>query len=457
VSSPKRQEGYALATAMIMLGIMLTVGLGVVAIGDHQSKRSGEQRVRESSLNLTEGVLYGQGLVLATNWPSRPDLAYPAQCSEAQPAGDQCANRDTLAAANATAPAAAAFSATDFTADVTWTTKVRDDYGPLAADYDTTMADGALALAGKPTCAAPCAWDFNGNNKLWVQARAVVRGRPRNVVARLQLEKLAESIPQVALVSGAVNITNLGNSQLINDTNTDVLVRCKPNNGNNHRGDSCAGYDTGQILPNVPKQGDPGPLFSAEQLARFKQAAKTDGKLMGCPDKNADLSGAVVWVEGCVMDGEPSFSSSMVTKPCNPPAPAGMSQSCINQLGSPGVLIWHCGRSNWQGGLTFVGLIYMVNDTDGTCGSLGLPGVIGNGSCNGNNVKDSQDAFIANGGFGIWGALAVDGPGCAKIGSNGMQLYYDPAIFSSISTYGTVGLIQNTWRELAPNAGVPAS
>ena len=76
-----------------------------------------------------------------------------------------------------------------------------------------------------------------------------------------------------------------------------------------------------------------------------------------------DTKTKVFWVEGCVMDGEPSFSSSMVTKPCNPPAPAGMSQSCINQLGSPGVLIWHCGRSNWQGGLTYVGLIYMVNPT----------------------------------------------------------------------------------------------
>ena len=107
-----RQEGYALVTAIVMLGIMLMVGLTVVSLGDTQAKRSGEQRIRESSLNLAEGVLYGQGFVLAHNWPGSAGNAYPPTCTEAAAAGLQCPNRDTLAAANSSTKAAAAFDAT---------------------------------------------------------------------------------------------------------------------------------------------------------------------------------------------------------------------------------------------------------------------------------------------------------------------------------------------------------
>ena len=47
----------------------------------------------------------------------------------------------------------------------------------------------------RPTrCPGPCKWDANGDLMLWVQARAVVRGRPRNVVALLRREQFAEAV-----------------------------------------------------------------------------------------------------------------------------------------------------------------------------------------------------------------------------------------------------------------------
>jgi Tfp pilus assembly protein PilX len=435
----RREDGYALVTAMVLLGVMLMVGLTVVSLGDTQAKRSGEQRIGESSLNLAEGVLYGQGFVLAQNWPNAATTAYPSQCTEAAPAGDQCPNRDTLAAANSSTKLAAVFDANDFAANTQWVTKVRDDVGALASDYD-------VAAAG----AAP-AWDSNGNKKMWVQARTVVRGRPRNVVAKLQLEKLAESTPQAALTAGAISTTNSGNSQLINDTGGGVFVRCSPNN-NNPSNNTCAGFDLGQILPVLPTQipaATDKPMMDASQLARFKQRAITDKKYFpGCPPSDADLSGAVVWVEGCLT--EPSFSNALVTTPCDPPepAPVGMSGSCINNIAKPGLLLWHCGRSDWQGGMTYVGVIYMVNNSDGTC--VGVPQLGSNGSpkCTGRQEKKGDDGFFSSGGFGIWGALSIDGPACAKIGSNGLQFTYDARVFQDITSYGTVGLIQNTWREL---------
>ena len=59
--------------------------------------------------------------------------------------------------------------------------------------------------------ATACTYDANKDRELWVQSQAIVRGKPRNVVARLRLEQLSESVPQAAVTSGAVKVTNSGN------------------------------------------------------------------------------------------------------------------------------------------------------------------------------------------------------------------------------------------------------
>ena len=444
------QDGYAVVTAMVLLGIMLMVGLSVISLGDTQAKRSGEQRIRESSLNLAEGVLYGQGFMLAKNWPAPGDAPYPSSCTQVAGAGTQCPNRDILAIANSSTDAAAAFDATDFEDGTTWIAKVRDDYGALANDYDISAADGPLSgTLGVCGAGGPCTYDFNDNKRLWVQATVMVRGEPRNIVARLQREELVESIPQTALTAGAIATTNNGNNQLVMDAGSGVFVRCSNVNNNNPSNNTCAGYDPGQIAPVLPAYDSTlvnKPMMEPAQLQRFKERAISDNKYFpGCPPVNADLSGAVVWIEGCL--SEPTLANQLVTTPCDPAAPAGMSQTCINSITEPGLLIWHCGRADFQGGMTFVGVMYMVNNSDGTCAipTLGSPG---NPKCTGRTEKKTEDAFFSAGGFGVQGAVSVDGNACAKIGSNGLQFSYDARVFLNISSYGTVGLIQNTWREL---------
>jgi Tfp pilus assembly protein PilX len=454
----RRDEGYVLVTAIVLLGIMMTVGLAVMTLADSGTRRSREQRVRESALNLAEGVLYGQGFVLANNWPSAATAAYPTQClSSGGPVTGggtiQCPNRDILSQANSSTPAAAVFKgdssagATDFITNGSWTARVRDDYGALTSDYSTSVADGALTgTAG--TCPGPCTWDYNGNRRMWVQVTGLVRGKKRVLVAKLQLEQVSEVLPAVALTSGALQITNNGNSIMVDDTGSNAQVRCTPN-PNNARNSNCARYDDGQIAPSLPQQTTSQRLMEPDQLARFKDRARTDGTYFsGCPPLNADLSGRTVWVEGCA--NAPSYANQLVTKPCAPEAaPMGLSQNCINQIDAPGLLIWHCGQVDMQGGLTYVGVIYVANNSDGTCTSP--TGQIGNGRCSGNKDREAFDAFVSNGGFGIWGALSVDGPACAKLGSNGFQMKYDARVFGSVSSYGAIGLIQNTWRELPPS------
>ena len=68
--------------------------------------------------------------------------------------------------------------------------------------------------------------DFNGDRQLWVPAKALVRGRPRTIVARLKLEQLRESVPQAGIVAGALRVTNNGNKLMVDGTGSSIVVRC---------------------------------------------------------------------------------------------------------------------------------------------------------------------------------------------------------------------------------------
>lgn len=445
---PLRDEGgWALATSIVMLAIMLVAGLAVFALADTGQQRSRQQRERETALNVAEGVLYSQGFTLAQNWPGSAGAltSVPSSCTQTS-SDPLCPTPSTMAAAQASNPALAAFANIDAQASVTWTAKVRDNGGALAGAFVSAQADAAqsgtnVQTGNAYTCAATCRWDANGDKQLWVQARAVVRGRPRNVVALMKLERVLEATPETAVTAGGINIGNNGNSIMIYAAGSQVVVRCDTT------ASGCALYQPGQIQP-APVTVSAPPLMTAAQLARFKQRAITDGRYFsGCPGD--DIAGAVVWVESCVSG---QLSNQTITQPCNPAAPdkpggggTGLAQDCVNQYNRPGILIWHCGRMTFSGGWTYVGIVYGVNNSDGTC-PASAPAV-GNGTCDGNN-NSTDNVVSMTGGFGIWGVLAIDGRGCLYAGSNGIQVQYDPNVFGAVASYGTVGLVQNTWREL---------
>ena len=81
----------------------------------------------------------------------------------------------------------------------------------------------------------------------------------------------------------------------------------------------------------------------------------------------------------------------------------------------------------------------MVNNSDGTCtnGYAAKSGGCPNGW-----------VYETGGGAATLGALVADGGGCVLIGSNSVIIKYDANVFNSVTSYGTVGLVQNTWREL---------
>ncbi len=440
------EDGWVLMTAMICLALMLTVVLASFSLVDTGQKNSRQQRERETSLNVAEGALYSQGFTLAQGWPGNTAAGGTVPDSCTQLSASALCPTPAMLTATGTNFTTESFTNVDARSATTWTTRVRDNGGGLSAAYVTGSANadqtGTSLLSGlNYTCPGPCKWDANGDKQMWVQSTAVVRGRQRSVVALLKLERVLEATPETAVTAGGINIGNNGQKIMLYAPGSQVIVRC------NTQASGCVTSSPGQIYPSPTTVPAP-PLMTAAQLQRFKQRAKTDGKYYdGCPPN--DVSGAVVWVEACALG---TLDRSLITYPCSPVAPprpygggTGLPQQCVNQATRPGILIWHCGRISMSGGTTFVGIVYAVNNSDGTC-PASLPQA-GSPNCSG-NVNNTNNVVSMTGGFGVWGVLAIDGPGCLYAGSDGVQVFFDPNVFGTVASYGTVGLVQNTWREL---------
>ena len=448
----RNESGWAVVTAIMVTLVMLGVGLAALAVVDNQQKQSGNERIRESAFNLDEGAVYAQGVLLTLNWPAFGN-PYPASCTSASVGSTYCPNRDNLAAATSANPSLANFATTDFLTNSTWTTKVRDNGRISCADpglstfYDPTKADSAQGCTDSNgrsyACPGPCTYDANGDHKIWVQATTNVRGKPRSVAAMLQLEQLTEDVPKTAMLAGKLVISNNGNhggTPIVDGSGSSIQLRCDPTQS------GCADYRPGQVSPTPSEFSGAGSTYmSASQLQRLKTTAKAnDTYYSGCPTKGGvnnryndnqyHLEGQVVWVDNCPTP--PQLANNTYTVPCppSPPIPSGMSSNCVNTPANPGVLIWHSGRVDLSGNYTFCGLVYAANDSD----EPGTPSAI------------NGDVITTNGGFGVLGGIVVDGPGGLNLGSNGIQLKFDPNIFNAIQSYGTAGLVQNTWRELPP-------
>jgi hypothetical protein len=430
----QRDDGWVLISAIVLMAIMLSVGLASYAFVDTGQKRSRESRERESALSLAEAALYAQGFALTRNWPN-PGKPLGGDCSSTAGLTATtlyCPDRDTLDEASSANKAVAQLTTVDFDANVDWKTSVRDNYGPLRAAFDAQYADGPLT-EGTTTCPGPCRYDFNQDRQLWVQAKATVRGRKRNIVARLKLEQLRESVPQAGVVAGALDVTNSGNKLMLDGTGSSVIVRCTPLTS-----EACMSYEAnkGQLTP-APQSTPSQPNFmTPAQLTRFKDRARTDGTYFsGCPTTAAQLTGPVVWVENC----STSYANNIgpFSSPCV--VPSSLSTNCINPTTKPGLLIWHCGTLRFTGNYTFYGIAYVVNNSDGECtnGFAAKTGGCPNGW-----------VYESGGGAGILGALVIDGDGCVLVGSNSLNMKFDANVFNSVTSYGTVGLVQNTWREL---------
>ena len=453
------EEGWALITAVALMSIMLITGLATLANVDFSSSMTRQNSERESSLNLAEGVLYAQAFTLARKWPgaaSGTATRFPQICSSASAAGPgaQCPNRDNLEATNSANKAGAAFADKEFLAEGKWTTRVRDNYGQLGVAYDTAFGGETVTLTqnGVPCPQVPCAFDFNDDKAMWVEARTEVRGEPRKVVALMQLEVIQESVPRIGLATGALMLTNNGAASY-DVTGATATVRCQPDPPSPNSSGTCTNYKSASQVTPQPTRGSGQNFMTADQIERFRDRAIIDHTYydgVACPP----IHGRVVFVErmtalNCDYNGT---NHGTLSAPCNPAPPpsSGMQEPCVNQLGKPGILIVRCGGFQTSGNFTFVGIVYFVNGSDGQCPSGQIRGT-NPASCPKGGGNQTSVIYQSGGGAGIWGAMATDGNACVLLGSNSQeQVKFDPNVFNAVASYGTVGLVQNTWRELPP-------
>jgi len=415
------EHGSALVTALVLIMIMLSVGLVTLAQVDTQQEQSGVERVRETTFGLAEGVLNAQIFVLSQRWPGRgastPAAAefVFAPCTQ-DSVSPNCPDAATIRRL---------FSSPDTEGSIAWRTEVRDNDHSVPLTCPSSPTSGSTFYSDASTAGQP-AYDCNGDGRLWARVQATVRGRTRALVALVQIERDTHEMPRSVLFAGRLEIGNNANKVLVDakaDTalSAGITLRCTlPTDGPVCAGHQGASLDeiwsttklATQLNGTRPEIGYTGSrVLSDETLERLKRTAITNGTYFAtCPTDASALTGAVVYVETCA--GQ-NYTSNVV----------------INSPDSPGALIIADGSMRFAGRSAFHGLIYHVNRSDS-------PGVLV--ELSGNNG-------------GVSGGVFVEGQGAARINGSAF-LSVDGRAFSTLRSYGSAGIIQNTWREIPSGA-----
>lgn len=391
----RAEDGNVLVIAVTMMALMMMLGSAALSTVDTQSDTVLKERRHESSFNLAEGVLNAQTFVLARLGTGSATNPFPVYCTNSS---TEALCPDDEQVARSYDPATQG----DYQ-DALWWTEVRDN--PSGAFYSAAAVESAAR------------YDANGDQQLWVRARAETRDRVRDIVALISVEFRPVVFPRYAIAGGWFKTSNNGRKVIVQaGTSLGVGVRCNqpPPSAN------CLDYqpNKGQLDPpgkyqlNYPNT--PGIL--ADELRALEDHAKASGTYYtSCP---SNPNGQVVVVES----GNCSYNNSA-------PAAPGASK-CCNTAAKPGLYIMKCGSLSLGGNIEFHGLVYVPNvDSSGNWCSSGA-------------VITTQGTSLIRGG------AIVDGPGGIVSGSSGMNIEFDPNAFDNVRTAGTAGVVQNTWREV---------
>jgi Tfp pilus assembly protein PilX len=405
------EEGIALVVVMLLMVIMLTTGFALASTVDTQTKVSQAERVRDAAFNLAEAALNAQIFTLSHDWPGLGRAALPyTTCTQATPS--------TRCPDNASLQAGASLDLTS----ATWQTSVRDNGAGSAPNF---YSDASTQL--QP------GYDANNDGKVWVRAQATAQGRTRTLVALVRSDQQEEDVPHAALIAGSLSISNNGKKELIRSGGGGVRVRCAPLDAQ-WSGRSCVGHAVSsasdlasltmgrladQISGGTPQYGTPvGPAMTTEARERLKATAIANGTYYaGCPSA-AELAappippppipvGKLVYIES----GTCSYTSN----------------TQFNSAQAPGALVLAAGSISFGGTSNFYGVVYNANLTN-------LSGV---------GVSTQGNAQIV-------GGVLIDGGAQMQVGSSGLNVVFDLNAYRAVASYGSAGVIQNTWREIKP-------
>jgi hypothetical protein len=400
-ASLRRQEGSALVTAILVMALCLMVGFATMAGVDVQQSQSRGERERESSFTLSEGALSAQIFRLSEIWPASADFAYALRCTPDTGAQLRCPDPQTLSKS---------FTGVDYNAGATWSTEVHDNAPGTGTDPDQ-FYDDALVRA-QP------GWDRNGDGLMWVRAQAVVRRRMRTLVALIRAERLDTLFPRNVITANNLSVSNSGNKTHVNTGGSYLILRCTSPTGGQMSATDCKAWERDRnVGPNATVNVVPGqrPALSPETVERMRTFARANGTYYatGCPS----LAGDIVFLEqaNCSYTGNNEWNSTV----------------------RPGVLIIGSGTLSISGTSIYHGVIYHLNGSDG----VGTP--------------LSGTVLTVHGNGCVDGAVVVDGLGGVQVGSSGGasqctgNIDFDANAAENLRAYGTAGIVQNSFREIA--------
>jgi Tfp pilus assembly protein PilX len=385
----REQSGFAVVTAIMIVGIMMALGLAGYGYVGTQTNQSGQERVRESAFNLSEAALNSTANFLSVQWPTS-STPYPTSCTQSS-TGSTCPS---------TAGVAGSLSGGDFNGTVwSWSTEVHDNGAPTASFYSDT------------TTRSQPRYDANGDGTLWVRSQGTVRGRSRIVAALVNAQQIKSVFPKNAITAGYFSTGNNGKKVIVDTKGSSstagvVAVRCSLGS-NPTFPNSCMDYNPskGQVVPDTRQDNySGGNALSSADLALMRQRAQSmNSYYTSCP---SSLTGTLVFIEG---PANCSYTNN----------------NTYNSAGSPGFVILVNGTLTIGGGVTYYGLIYAAN-------------------------QQSSTGYVVtiSGGGKVVGATAVDGNGGLQVGSTGNNLVFDRNVFNTVTANGAVTLVQNGWREL---------
>jgi Tfp pilus assembly protein PilX len=418
----RREEGSALVTAVILIGVMAMLGLAVHAAADQQTKASGDSRVRESAFGVTEAALNAQIFQLSKKFPTAAPgpgtPAYPEACTPGAGAGDYCPDPNNFSGYSGDDYAATACNGATFNR---FTTTVRDNQRVLdttTPDPNDTVSNPYYSSAVINTATWP-RYDVNKDGIVWVRSDGRAGCSTRSIVQQVRSGEVSIALPRNVVTANSFTTANRGNKVIV-DTRGNaseavpVSLRCVgfDNTRPTAFDSGCAGYEDGkgQVEPptlNAPS-GEPSPVLDGASLEAIKALAVSNGTYYApgvCPPT---LSGRVVWVETL------AATCGVSTRANNPPL-------------KPGLLVVGNGTFRIGGNDEFYGVIYMRNLQNSTGPVVTLAGT-----------------------SSIIGAVHVDGRGSIDAGSSKANIVFDAAAADLGRGLGSAAGVPNTWRELRP-------
>jgi Tfp pilus assembly protein PilX len=416
----RQQSGSALIAGIIVLMVVMMLGTVAIQYANVQSHQTAHERAGEAAFNLAESAIEAENTALWQAWPATAATAYPV-CTQASATSSTCPESAITTGFN-TSYAGSVYSSSV----TTWSVQVIDDDA-------TGVADGDYYTDSILTSSRLAHYDSNGDNKLWLRASATIAGQTRTVVALTTRQTFVVDLPQNVLTSGGVQTSNNGNKIIIEakDPNSGLAgtvdVRCDSSTGAPSWRDPCAGWDPihGQLDPAGAYQLNyvdpilPFQSLSNGEIESLRQSAQYGGTYYPAGQCPPEYTSGVLFIE----NADCSYSGQGTT---------------WGSDSFPDAIVVDNGTLTLTG-LTFYGVIYMVN-AQGT--------VPTSGEC----TADQQNSVITIGGSGaINGGLFIDKCGTATVGDKGFDLTYDAKVFNGFRTYSNPSVALSTFRVLGNN------